>query len=163
MNIEFGCGQHPNKKDYKTCDIRSLPGIDFVCAAWDIDQFVDNNCVDNIFSRHFFEHLTFRQGKIVLEKWHKILKPGGRLEIILPNMTYHINQWISRSNSNELIQAQNGFWGAQRGDINDIWDIHKSGYDFDTLSATLQNAKFGKIKNLTTPLHDKHLWIECYK
>ena len=61
MKIEFGCGATPTKTDFKTCDIRNLPGIDFVCPAWEISNHVQLNTVDEIFSRHFLEHLTFIQ------------------------------------------------------------------------------------------------------
>ena len=33
MKLEFGCGETPTYPDYKTCDIRHLPGIDYVCPA----------------------------------------------------------------------------------------------------------------------------------
>ena len=45
---------------FKTCDIRNVPGVDFVCPAWEIERHVELNTVDEIFSRHFFEHPTFR-------------------------------------------------------------------------------------------------------
>lgn len=53
MKIEFGCGDNPTKPGFKTCDIRDISGIDFVCPAWDIDKLVEENSVDEIFSRHF--------------------------------------------------------------------------------------------------------------
>ena len=114
MNIEFGCGAKPTKQGFKTCDIRDLPGIDYVCAAWDIENLVGENTVDEIFSRHFFEHLTFAQGEKMLQVWHKILKPGGKCEMMLPNMSFHIQQWINRSTDREISHARAGFWGWQR-------------------------------------------------
>ena len=30
MKIEFGCGETP-KEGFKTCDIRNVSGVDFVC------------------------------------------------------------------------------------------------------------------------------------
>ena len=53
MKIEFGCGNRPTKQGFKTCDIRDVPGVDFVCPAWDIDLHVPTNSLDEIFSRHF--------------------------------------------------------------------------------------------------------------
>ena len=65
MNLEFGCGENPTKEGFKTCDIRNLPGVDYACPAWKITEHVAPNTVDEIWSRHFFEHLTFAQGKVV--------------------------------------------------------------------------------------------------
>ena len=163
MKIEFGCGDNPTKKDFKTCDIRNLPGIDFVCPAWEIDNLVSSNSVNEIFSRHFFEHLTFVQGRITLAKWYQILKPNGYLEMILPNMEFHIEQWIRRKNKKELMWAQAGFWGWQREGNLDVWDIHKSGYDFEILREILKENNFREIKNLTLTSEPQHLWISCKK
>ena len=159
MKIEFGCGETPTKKNFKTCDIRNVPGVDFVCPAWDIEQHVQPNTVDEIFSRHFFEHVTFIQGEKVLQAWYNILKTGGRMEMMLPNMTFHINQWMTRSN---MKHAMAGFWGWQREGEYNLWDVHKSGYDFELLEETLLKHKFCNIKNLRSK-KDKHLHIECIK
>lgn len=161
MQIEFGCGETPTKQGFKTCDIRNLPGVSFVCPAWDIDSLVEENTVDEIFSRHFFEHLTFVQGELVLDKWYKILKPGGKMEMILPNIDYHIDQWVNQhTNRKKLKHAKAGFWGAQREGLTNSWDIHKSGYNFRTLQELLKFKNLKNIKNLTK---DAHLWIVCEK
>ena len=159
MNIEFGCGENPTKAGFKTCDIRDVPGVDFVCPAWDIEQHVQPNTVDEIFSRHFFEHVTFIQGEKVLQAWYNILKPGGKMEMMLPNMTFHINQWTTRSDMNH---AKAGFWGWQREGEYDVWDVHKSGYDFALLEETLQKFNYIKIRSLKKSTN-KHLHVECYK
>jgi predicted SAM-dependent methyltransferase len=160
MKIEFGCGANPTKKDFKTCDIRDLPGIDYVCAAWDIEKLVSENSVDEVFSRHFFEHLTFAQGEKMLEVWHKILKPSGTMEMLLPDIDYHIDQWIRKKNKKEINHAIAGFWGWQREGDTELWDVHKSGYNFSMLQQLLVNKGYRNIKNLSK---DGHLWITCQK
>lgn len=159
MNIEFGCGETATKPGYLTCDIRDLPGIDFVCPAWEIENHVSNNTVDNIFSRHFFEHLTFRQGRVVLEQWLNILKPGGLMEMMLPNMSFHIRQWTEGEN---MEHAKAGFWGWQRGDFEDVWDVHKSGYTLQTLEEVLNETGYEKVTSLHPPT-SKHLYVRTYK
>ena len=163
MKIEFGCGETPTKQGFKTCDIRNVPGVDFVCPAWDIDKHVKENSVDEIFSRHFFEHLTFRQGEVVLDKWHSILKSNGRCEMMLPNLTFHINLWINaRKNNTDLKRPKSGFWGHQRGNFEDVWDVHKSGYDRQSLTELLKEKGFKNIKSLAKE-KSKHLHLEFYK
>ena len=155
MNIEFGCGDNPTKQGFKTCDIRSLPKIDYVCPAWDIDTLVEHNSVDNIFSRHFFEHLSFIQGRKTLRAWQNIMKPGAICEMLLPDIDFHIQQWIS---GQDIEHAQAGFWGWQREGDTEVWDIHKSGYNFNTLQNILVQEKFvniERIKNKGIHLHVK--------
>lgn len=162
MKIEFGCGESPTKKGFKTCDIRNLPRIDFVCEAWKIDEFVAESSVDEIFSRHFFEHLTFNQGEKILEAWYKILKDNGVIEMITPNMTFHFKQWISRSTLKEFNHAKAGLWGWQRGTIEETWDIHKSGYDFDSLKNLLLQKNFKNIE-LLSQTDSMHLHVKFTK
>jgi len=118
MKIEFGCGATPTKKDFSTCDIRDLPGIDYVCPAWEISEHVASDSVSEIFSRHFLEHLTFVQAEKLVDVWYKILKPSGVCELLVPNMDFHINQWIhvfqnginTDKDKNNLKHACAGFW-----------------------------------------------------
>lgn len=162
MKLEFGCGETPTKEGFKTCDIRNLPGVDYVCPAWEIDRLVAENSVDEIFSRHFFEHLTFSQGEIMLDKWRKILKSGGMCEMMLPNMTFHIQQWIERKTEREIRHAKAGFWGWQRGEFDDTWDVHKSGYDKQLLTSLISEKGFINIQSLAKPM-SKHLHLKFYK
>jgi predicted SAM-dependent methyltransferase len=159
MKIEFGCGEKPTKKEFKTCDIRDVPGVDYVCPAWEIEKFVQPNTVDEIFSRHMFEHLTFIQGEKVLEAWLNILKPGGIMEMKLPNMTFHINQWNTRS---DIKHAKAGFWGWQREGETEVWDVHKSGYDIQMLKELLIEKGYTNIRSLTNPMH-RELHVVCNK
>lgn len=165
MKLEFGSGERPTKEGFLTVDVRDLPGVDYVCNAWEIDKHVGENSVDEIFSRHFFEHLTFEQGERQLQVWHKILKPGGRCEMMLPNMVHHVHQWIHlRNDPHALKRAQEGFWGRQRESLTETWDIHKSGYDEETLTALVKRFDYVNITPLGKhTIKHKHLHLEFYK
>ena len=163
MKIEFGAGETPTKKDFLQQDIRDVKGIDFVCAAWDIDKHVPHSSVEEIFSRHFFEHLTFAQGEKQLEVWHKILKPGGMCEMYLPNMRFHINQWVNLSDDpKQLRHAKAGFWGWQRGNFDDVWDVHKSGYNEEHLHELIASKNFVNIQSLKSQ-KSKELHFKFFK
>lgn len=159
MKIEFGCGSKPTNSEFKTCDIRNLPGIDFVCPAWEIDQYVNPNSVDEIFSRHFLEHLTFIQAEKLVGIWFSILKSGGICELSVPNMEYHIQQWITGSN---LEHARAGFWGWQREGEFELWDVHKSGYNKHSLTELFTAQGFVDPISHKRDNH-KHLWMSFKK
>lgn len=159
MQLEFGCGERPTRAGYSTCDIRDLPGIDYVCPAWEINQHVQPNTVTHIWSRHFLEHLTFAQGEMWLRSCLEILAPGGEQAICLPNMRFHIQQWQSGTN---LAHARAGFWGWQREGESQLWDVHKSGYTDDQLIDLVTSIGYQNARS-TRPQLDKHLEIVCYK
>jgi predicted SAM-dependent methyltransferase len=158
LNIEFGCGELPRQSTYKTCDIRNLPGIDYVCKAWEIDKLVAENSVDNVYSRHFFEHLTFAQGELVLTVWHKILKPKGKVLMLLPDMNFHINNLIAGVDIEFQLR---GLFGWQRGAIDDLWDVHKSGYSNESLKKAFEDAGFVNFSRHKAP--KEHLKISAFK
>ena len=160
MKLEFGCGETPTYPDYKTCDIRNLPGIDFVCPAYEIDKHIQSNIVTHIFSRHFIEHLTFEQGKRWLNACFNILQSGGTMDIRCPNMDFHVHQWQVGKN---IAHARAGFWGWQReAETGETWDLHKSGYNFVQLKVILEEIGYTNVTSLHKPTI-KHLGVACYK
>ena len=168
MNIEFGCGDNP-REGFLGCDIRPLPGVTFVCNAWEIADHVNRNSVSHVYSRHFFEHLTFEQADNTFRACREIMQPGAKLEIIVPDMAFHIGQWMnldraSRMNPNgfsDLEWAIRGFWGHQRTDEHgSVWDTHKSGYDFPLLSKKLKQHGFRDVRRVDEL--PKNLTVEAF-
>ena len=79
-----------------------------MCPAYEIDRHCEHNTVTHITSRHMFEHLTFYDGERYLEACMKILTPGGELHMSLPNMDFHVYQWV---NNISMEHAKAGFFG----------------------------------------------------
>jgi hypothetical protein len=55
-----------------------------------------------------------------------------------------------------------GFWGWQRGTFNDVWDVHKSGYDEELLTNLVKKKGFVNIQSLAKS-KSKHLHLRFYK
>ena len=170
QKLEFGCGDRKLKPGFVGVDIRQFPNVKYVCNAWEIGDYVAPNTVEAIYSRHFFEHLTFPQADLTLNAWKQILIPGGCIQMIVPDMEYHIQQFLnpnpaelSETNSNWTVlqHAVAGFWGWQREGETKMWDVHKSGYDFRFLKMKLLEHNFLNIERLD----DKpwNLNVECQK
>lgn len=139
--IYIGCGDD-RRSGYLHSDVRPLDGIDFVCSAWQLSEHVEQ--VDEIYSRHMFEHLTAMEGDKALVDWYKALKPGGRLHLIVPNMDFHCEQWLRAEWNEETIKDK---WSDARHSFASIfgwqrecdprqsvynqsyWDVHKAGYN----------------------------------
>jgi len=154
LRLDFGCGEMQPKPGYVGVDIRPFPGIRYVCNSWEITNHVNLESVSAIYSRHFFEHLTFAQAHLTLCAWRKILRPYANLQMIVPDIGYHISQFLasdenapSAANPNWTLRqhAIAGFWGWQHDGVTEIWDLHKSGYDFRMLEETLKNHGFENI------------------
>jgi predicted SAM-dependent methyltransferase len=157
LRLDFGCGSIQPKHGYVGVDIRPLPGIRYICNAWEICDLVAAESVLSIYSRHFFEHLTFAQAHLTLCAWMTILRPGGTIQMIIPDLAYHIAQFLapnrkapSEANPNWTLQqhAIGSFWGWQCDGATETWDVHKSGYDFDLLDESLQKHGFRNVRRV---------------
>jgi predicted SAM-dependent methyltransferase len=150
VRVEIGCGADP-RPGYIHCDLRPLPGVDHVCAAWEVP--LPAGSVDEIYSRHMLEHLTLEQARRTVRHWHALLKLGGRLDVCVPDMDRHLAQlrtpgmsrhvWPGRKVSNRM-HAMAGLYGwQQRPD-----DVHKWAYTLDALTELLTEAGFDDVRRI---------------
>lgn len=158
QNVYVGCGDK-TREGYLGCDIRPLDNVSIVCPAWDLSQHCQD--LNRIYSRHMVEHLTFAEAKKTLTDWHAALAVGGEVEIEVPNMRFHIEQWLQADWTEEAFQDKKsdarwgfaGFYGWQRECDPDeesynqsYWDVHKSGYDEKLLKFMLESAGFVDVE-----------------
>ncbi|MFM2481457.1 class I SAM-dependent methyltransferase [Celerinatantimonas sp. YJH-8] len=156
--VYVGCGED-RRAGFIHCDIRALPGVDIVCRAWELSESMHD--ADMIYSRHMLEHLTCMEADAALADWLQALRPGGQIEIWVPNMDFHIQQWqnavwddenLARPDS-DARHALAGFWGWQRqcrphrDDYEtSYWDVHKSGYNVPRLTFLLSRQGYQNIR-----------------
>jgi hypothetical protein len=158
--VNVGCGERV-VSGYIGCDVRKLPHIEIVCEAWNLSQHAAN--LAEVYSRHMVEHLTIWEVELTLKDWYRALKPGGQIHIIVPDLRFHIEQYV-RANWTDLNwgvltsdarQGFAGFFGWQRetefnpeeeGSPPTYWDVHKSGFDVKSLAFFLQRAGFVEIE-----------------
>ena len=46
----------------------------------------NNETVDNVYSSHTFEHLRYNDGDLFLKECHRVLKVGGGIRLVVPNL-----------------------------------------------------------------------------
>jgi predicted SAM-dependent methyltransferase len=156
MRLDVGCGPKV-RPGHVGVDVRALPGVGIVCDAWELDARLAPHSVESIYCRHFFEHLTFAQGRRTLQGFHRVLRPGGELQVIVPDLRYHMRQYLeakpsTRSDANAKWSARQhalaSLFGWQRDGERELWDVHKAGYDQATLTEALIAAGFGRVRRL---------------
>jgi len=73
--------------DPNACEAMQTRGLDVVCQ--DVLEYleqVEPESIDGIFSAHLVEHLTYRQTLRMLELSLRVLKPGGVILLVTPNV-----------------------------------------------------------------------------
>jgi len=91
--INLGCGSII-KKDMINIDFFFEKGIDYG-ADLRYPLRIPSNSVDGIVCEHTMEHILYKDDEKLLSECYRILKPGGVLRIILPDISKFINAYAS--------------------------------------------------------------------
>lgn len=122
--VDLGCGPTDRSEEFKDydlvrvdvderwnpdyrCDVRTLPFAD--------EEF------DLVFSSHVLEHFPRGDYEFVLREWLRILKKGGIIRFILPNIQWAAEQIVKGVVDNDVL---NVLYGAQTSQ----WDFHYNGF-----------------------------------
>ncbi len=98
--------------------------------------------VDEIRASHILEHFTFGDAQKAMEEWSRVLKPGGRIRISVPD----VDKVLKDETPNRLFYLMGGQMHAD--------DIHKSAYDRNRLTALMNQNGLKQIKDWHSPNTD---------
>lgn len=83
--LEVGAGVAP-VEGFVHLDVQRLPHIEIVHDVTVGPVQLPDGCVDQLYTSHFLEHLPWRFLPQMLSEFHRLLKPGGTLEIHVPDL-----------------------------------------------------------------------------
>lgn len=150
-NIHVGCGSKilPNftnidkyvKKDnIINYDVKALP--------------YDTSSIDLVYSNHMLEHLPFRQNKLALREWFRILRSGGELILGIPDieliMRKLLDPYLEENHRTWFLYTLFGYQADSSNtnaffDLNapdDLGQYHCSGYSLLTIQDELMSLGF---------------------
>jgi predicted SAM-dependent methyltransferase len=156
VRLEIGAGEHP-REDYQIhTDILPLPGIDVVCRL-DRLPFADAS-IAALRANHVLEHQSYELIPATLQEWARVLKPGGRVDIGVPDARFIAEQWVRE----EIDTAEANYWilgghsdrAAHRGVDRQgvprwLWNAHHTLFDAAWLRRHLQDKGFVDIEIVT--------------
>jgi len=146
LKLHIG-GQEPHP-DWKILDIENRPEVDFVGDAANLKQFEDNS-VEAIYASHVLEHFFYGlDNELIntLTEWHRVLKPDGKLLISVPDLQTLC--WLYTSpdlNPLDRYHLMRIMFGGQTNQ----YDVHKVGFDFDTLGMYLADIGFTQYERVS--------------
>jgi predicted SAM-dependent methyltransferase len=113
----------------------------------------DNNSLDLVYHSHMLEHLSYQEGIIFIRECYRVLKLGGKMRILVPDLELWINAYI---NNNSFFFEQ---YRRDGGIDKEIYVTkaavfmgmlhnhdHKCGYDFESLKWMVEHVGFSDIK-----------------
>jgi len=145
MRLEIGAGEKPHPDYDLHVDMLPLPGIAVLCAA-DRLPFATGS-IDALRANHVLEHQSYELIAETLREWARVLAPGGRLDIGVPDARFVAEQWvrgeIDTAEANYWIlgghsdrQAHKGY--DERGVPLWIWNAHHTMFDAESLRAAVE-------------------------
>lgn len=151
MKLNIGCGGR-RIDGYTGVDAVQRPAADIVAKA-DAIPLPDSSC-DEIMAIHLVEHVHPWEVPGLLQEWHRLLKPGGRLVLELPDLIKCCKNIIDGKMVGGKHPDQLGLWGLYGDDREkDPFMSHKWGHTFKTLAPTVKAAGFIKIEERPTEWH----------
>jgi SAM-dependent methyltransferase len=129
--LEIGSGSRP-RDGYIHHDIRQLDGIDVVCDARKFPEELYGS-FDEVYASHVLEHFNRFEVKAVLQEWIKLLRPDGKIDIVVPDVREICRQFVEGFIDIEFFDYL--MFGGNDYEYN----VHKYGFDATHLEKTLNS------------------------
>jgi len=131
---------------WESFDIVGGMGVDHVGDCRDLSRFRENS-VETIYASHVLEHLHLSDLIPTLHEWKRVLQPGGRVMISVPDMNVLSRLFLDpRVNGEAKFMVMCIMFGGQL----DQHDIHHVGFDFEILGTYLNECGYDTIVRVPT-------------
>lgn len=97
---------------------------------------------DAVFASHVLEHFGFKYTKTILKEWIRVLKVGGELQIVVPNLEFAAERVLEMRDGKPVHQdmaerAMFMYYSAQKD--GGAFDYHKAGFTPRALKEVLES------------------------
>lgn len=168
VRLNIGCGEWI-QDGWTNVDQAPFDGVDLVATVPPI-PYADGS-VDEIAAIHFLEHLDHPTGAEFLKECFRVLRPGGRLGVVVPDTWIIMREYVKRSQIG--VEWPYGVVRAV-ADLDEVAGLflystlqdspHKWSYDERTLSRALELAGFEVVAQIDR-FEDRRLgtgqWYQC--
>lgn len=166
MRLNIGAGDK-RITGWTGIDIVPGKGVDIVSPMHAIP--LPNECAEELMAIHVIEHVFSWEAPAALSEWNRLLKPGGKLILELPDVLKACRNLAKDIKTSKKYPDQLSMW-ALYGD--DRWQnplmMHKAGWWFDRLRPVVEAAGFTNVTEHPTVFHAvgrdvRDFRLEAYK
>ena len=146
MTRKLHIGGKTTAPGWEVLNIVPGPHVDHLCDASDLSMFEDNIFAE-IYASHIVEHLDYvDEITNTLIEWHRVLAPGGRLYVSVPNLDVLARLFISKDNftTEERFELMRMIFGGHV----DQYDYHVVGLNLEFLLRYLSHAGYVNIREV---------------
>ena len=132
------------KEGWEILNIVPAPEVDHLGDARDLSRFSDHT-FGEIYASHVLEHMDYQNDILLntLREWYRVLKPGGRLFISVPDLDI-----LARLLLDKVRLNTEGRYFVMRmifGGHMDEYDYHQVGLNLEILAVFLTEAGFSRL------------------
>jgi predicted SAM-dependent methyltransferase len=153
VRLEIGSGEHPHPGYDVHTDVLPLPGIQVLCRL-DRLPFADAS-IDALRANHVLEHQSWQLVEPTLREWARVLRPGARVDIGVPDALFIVRQWVE--GAYDTLEANHWLLGGhmdrdahkgsdEHGVPRWIWNAHHAMFDQAWLAELLAATGFVEIE-----------------
>jgi len=132
VKLDIG-SDRTNKRGEEYASVASLGPADIRAQMWALP--FKSESIESIWSSHALEHVGVYKVSQTLQEWHRVLKPGRRAIVQVPNFDYVAKYWLTGENRP---WAEAMVFGTQA----DEGQYHKCAFTAASLRADLEAAGF---------------------
>jgi len=110
IKLNLGAGEFP-MKGFVNIDAYPGKGIDKVCNI--INLPYEDNSIEEIYAGHVIEHLFIDDARKALKEALRVLKPGSRIGIVIPDKNKTPLAYIKNRNHKKKHKNHNSFWNLK--------------------------------------------------
>ena len=148
IKLELGSGPKKGTNGWTTIDTQSSD------INWDLRRGIPlpDNCVDEIYSSHLLEHISYHDLVIFLSECHRVMRVEGKFLVCVPNFKLYIDAY----QEGRMFKNRDSWWkpglidtGSTIDQLNYITYMrgqHKYMFDEENLINTLRQAGFSDVK-----------------
>src|SRR5262245_39160733 len=104
-----------------------------------LSQYADGS-VDEVRASHVLEHFPHAEVETVLKEWTRVLKPGGKLKVAVPDFDWIVKAY--QNGARDDYRLEHYMYGGQKdGD-----DFHKTFFNEGKLKGLLEGAGLADVK-----------------
>ncbi len=155
----------PNRRNYLNLGAASdhfeyFVALDFFSSGADYGAdlryplLIDDEVFDGIFTEHTLEHLGYDQVKRVLAECLRILKPGGRIRVIVPDLALFAENYVHGNDAwfreweREVLEPRGRKLASNMEALSFVTQEygHRSAWDVETMQGFLSRAGFTNVE-----------------
>lgn len=97
--------------------------------------------VQEIYSSHFLEHIPHRKVLFLLRECHRVLKPGGKITVKVPDLEKNLKDFLEMDEGAKWNKGWETIFGNQKKQF----EYHKTGFNKNRLKQLLATTGFINI------------------